>query len=152
MAETKFDLSGKVAIVTGGGRGIGRAITLGLARSGASVVVAGRTQKEIEAVAEETKALGAKAIAVVTDLTVNDQLENLVNVTLKEFGKVDILVNNAARSFMRSLLDLREDGWDKVFNTNVKAVWLLSRAVARKMIEGKSGKIINITTVGAEKA
>ena len=96
--------------------------------------------------------MGGKALAVVTDLTVGEQLENLVNAAVKEFGKIDILVNNAARSFLRSLLDLREDGWDKVFNTNVKAVWLLSRAVARKMIEQKSGKIINITTVGAEKA
>ena len=152
MPEAKFDLSGKVAIVTGGGRGIGRAIALGLARSGASVVASSRTQKEVEAVVEEIKKLGGKAIAVVTDLTVNEQLENLVNVTVKEFGKIDILVNNAARSFLRSLLDLREDGWDKVFNTNVKAVWLLSRSVARKMMERKSGKIINITTVGAEKA
>lgn len=152
MAEVKFDLSGKVAIVTGGGRGIGRAIALGLAGAGASVVVSSRTQKEIEAVAGEIQKLGGKSIAVVTDLTINEQLETLVNSVVREFGKIDILVNNAARSFLRSLLDLREDGWDKVFNTNVKAVWLLSRAVARKMIERKSGKIINITTVGAEKA
>ena len=147
-----FDLSGKIAIITGGGRGIGRAIALGLAKAGASVVVTSRTQKEIEAVVEEIQKSGGKALAVVTDLTVNDQLENLVQATVKEFGKIDILVNNAARSFLRSLLDLREDGWDKVFNTNVKAVWLLSRLVARKMMEQKSGRIINITTVGAEKA
>ncbi len=152
MAEAKFDLSGKVAIVTGGGRGIGRAIAMGLAKAGASVVVTSRTQKEIDAVVEEVKKSGGKALGVVTDLTVNDQLETLVQATVKEFGKIDILVNNAARSFLRSLMDLREDGWDKVFNTNVKAVWLLSRLVARKMMEQKSGRIINITTVGAEKA
>jgi NAD(P)-dependent dehydrogenase (short-subunit alcohol dehydrogenase family) len=152
MMDAKFDLSGKVAIVTGGGRGIGRAIALGLANSGASVAVASRTQKEVDAVAEEIKRLGGKALAVVTDLTVNEQLENLVHAAVKEFGRVDILVNNAARSFLRSLMDLREDGWDKVFNTNVKAVWLLSRLVARKMMEQKGGRIINITTVGAEKA
>jgi len=150
--NAKFDLTGKVAIVTGGGRGIGRAVSLGLAQSGASVVVASRTPKEVEGVAEEIKKMGGKALAMVTDLTVNDQLENLVNATVKEFGRIDILVNNAARSFLRSLLDLREDGWDKVFNTNVKVVWLLSRLVARKMIEQKGGRIINITTVGAEKA
>ena len=150
--NAKFDLTGKAAIVTGGGRGIGRAIALGLAQSGASVVVASRTQKEIEGVAEEIRKTGGKALAIVTDLTVNEQLENLVNVTVKEFGRIDILVNNAARSFLRSLMDLREDGWDKVFNTNVKAVWLLSRLVARRMMEQKSGRIINITTVGAEKA
>jgi len=150
--NAKFDLKGKVAIVTGGGRGIGRAIALGLAQSGASVVVTSRTQKEIEGVAEEIRKTGGKALAIVTDLTVNEQLENLVNVTVKEFGRIDILVNNAARSFLRSLMDLREDGWDKVFNTNVKAVWLLSRLVARRMMEQKGGRIINITTVGAEKA
>jgi len=152
MADIKFDLSGKVAIVTGGGRGIGRAIALGLAGAGASVTVAGRSQKEIEGVAEEIRRLGRKTLAILTDLTVNEQLENLVQTTLKEFGRIDILVNNAARSFLRSLLDLREDGWDKVFDTNVKAVWLLSRAVAHNMMEHKSGCIINITTVGAEKA
>jgi NAD(P)-dependent dehydrogenase (short-subunit alcohol dehydrogenase family) len=152
MADMKVDLQGRVAIVTGGGRGIGRAIALGLAAAGAAVVVAGRTQKEIEDVAAEIRKMGGKALPVVTDLTINDQLENLVKATVQEFGKIDILVNNAARSFLRSLLDLREDGWDKVFNTNVKAAWLLSRAVARKMIEQKGGRIINITTVGAEKA
>jgi NAD(P)-dependent dehydrogenase (short-subunit alcohol dehydrogenase family) len=152
MAEAKFDLSGKVAIVTGGGRGIGQAISLGLAGAGASVVVCSRTQKEVDGVADEIRKMGGKALAVVTDLTVNEQIENMVNVTIKEFAKIDILVNNAARSFLRSLLDLREDGWDKVFNMNVKAVWLLSRAVARRMIEQKAGRIINITTVGAEKA
>ncbi len=152
MSDAKFDLSGKVAIVTGGGRGIGRAIALALAGSGASVVISSRTEKEIGAVAEEIKKAGGRSLPVVADITISDQLENLVSATLKEFGKIDLLVNNAARSFLRSLLDLREDGWDKVFNTNVKAVWLLSRAVARKMMEQKSGKIINITTVGAEKA
>jgi len=144
-------LSGKVAIVTGGGKGIGRAIALGLAASGAAVAVAARNKQEIETVAEEIIKMGGKSLAVVTDLTINEQLENLVQKTLSTFGRIDILVNNAARSFLRSLLDLREDGWDKVFDTNVKAVWLLSRIVARKMAEQKSGQIINITTVGAER-
>jgi len=152
MKDVKFDLTGKVAIVTGGGKGIGRAIALGLAGAGAAVTVAARTQGEIDAVAAEIRGMGGKALAVVTDLTVNEQLENLVRATREAFGRIDILVNNAARSFLRSLLDLREDGWDKVFDTNVKAAWLLSRLVARHMIEQKGGNIINITTVGAEKA
>ena len=152
MESVKFDLTGKVAIVTGGGKGIGRAIALGLAESGAAVTIAARSQQEIETVAKEIIKMGGKSIAVVTDLTINEQLENVVQKTLSTFGRIDILVNNAARSFLRSLLDLREDGWDKVFDTNVKAAWLLSRIVARQMIEQKSGQIINITTVGAEKA
>ncbi|GAB6272508.1 MAG: SDR family NAD(P)-dependent oxidoreductase [Smithellaceae bacterium] len=150
--ESVFSFTGKTVIVTGGGRGIGRAIALGFAQAGANVVVCSRTNAEIDAVAEEIRNKGGKALAVATDLTVHEQLENLVDTTVKEFGRIDILVNNAARSFLRGLLDLREDGWDKCFNTNVKAVWLLSRLVARKMMEQKSGKIINITTVGAEKA
>ena len=147
-----FNFSGKTAIVTGAGRGIGRVIALGLAEAGANVVLCSRTKAEIDGVADEIRTKGGKALSVVTDLTVHEQLENLVNSTIKEFGRIDILVNNAARSFLRGLLDLREDGWDKCFNTNVKAVWLLSRLVARQMIEQKSGKIVNITTVGADKA
>lgn len=151
MGNTKFDLTGKSAIVTGGGKGIGRAIALGLAASGASVVVAARTKQEIDSVADEITKSGGKAIAVPADLTVNEQLENLVSAAVSSFGSIDILVNNAARSFIRSLLDMREDGWDKVFDTNVKSVWLLSRIAARHMMEKKSGSIINITTVGAER-
>lgn len=150
--EATFDLRGKVAIVTGGGRGIGRAIALGLAGAGASVVIAGRTAEQLDSVAQEITALGGQVFPVVTDLTVSDQIDRLVEETTKKFGRIDILVNNAARSFLRGLLELREDGWDKVFDTNVKAAWLLSRAAARVMIEQKGGRIINITTVGAEKA
>ncbi len=147
-----FNFAGKTAIVTGAGRGIGRVIALGLAQAGANVVLCSRTKAEIDAVAAEISEKGGKALAVVTDLTVHEQLENLVDTTVREFGGIDILVNNAARSFLRGLLELREDGWDKCFNTNVKAVWLLSRLAARKMMEQRGGKIINITTVGAEKA
>ncbi len=147
-----FNLSGKTAIVTGGGKGIGRVIALGLAKAGANVVVCSRTKAEIDAVAEEIRKQGGRALSVVTDIMINEQLENLVGAAISEFGRIDILVNNAARSYLRGLLDLREDGWDKIFHTNVKAVWLLSRMVVPKMIEQKGGRIINITTVGADKA
>lgn len=150
--SAKFDLTGKVAIVTGAGRGIGRAVAMGLAASGATVVLAARTAEQIQAAADEIQAGGGKALAVPTDLTDGAQIDRLAAETVNAFGRIDILVNNAARSFLRGLMDLREDGWDKVFNTNVKAVWLLSRAAARTMMEQKSGRIINITTVGAEKA
>ncbi|MEI7450113.1 MAG: SDR family oxidoreductase [Desulfomonile sp.] len=145
------NLRDKVAIVTGGGKGIGKAIALGLAESHAKIVVAARTETEIEAVAEEILSHGGQAIAKVTDVTKNDQIEALVDSTVKSFGRIDILVNNAARSFFRPLIDLREDGFDKIFNTNVKAVFLLSRAVAKVMMQHGGGRIVNITTVGAER-
>lgn len=145
------DLAEKTAIVTGGGKGIGKAIALGLAKCGARVVVAARTAHEIEAVADEIRSTGAQAHAKVTDLTHSEQIEALVQDTLYNFGGVDILVNNAARSFFRPLIDLREDGFDKIFDTNVKGTFLLSRAAARIMMERGGGRIVNITTIGAER-
>jgi NAD(P)-dependent dehydrogenase (short-subunit alcohol dehydrogenase family) len=150
--KTQYDLNGKVAIVTGGGKGIGRAIALGLSSAGAKVVITSRTQKELESVAEEIRKAGGEAIAVVTDITDSEQLQRLVDVTLREFAQIDILVNNAAKSYLKPLVELREDGWDKIFNTNCKAPFLLSRAVARHMMDQGGGRIINITTVGAERA
>lgn len=145
------NLSDRVAIVTGGGKGIGRAIALGLAASGAKLVVAARTASDIEAVADEITNAGGEAIAQTTDLMQSDQIQALVDATVKSFGRIDILVNNAARSFFRPLIDLREDGFDKIFNTNVKAVFLLSRACAKIMMQQGGGRIVNITTVGAER-
>jgi NAD(P)-dependent dehydrogenase (short-subunit alcohol dehydrogenase family) len=148
MAD-RFDLTGRVAIVTGGGRGIGKVIALGLADAGAKVVIAARTVPELEATAEEIRSKGGEVLVQQIDLTQSDQIESLVEATQKTYGKIDILVNNAARSFMRPLLELREDGYDKIFDTNVKGAFLLSRAAAKVMKEGGGGRIVNITTVGA---
>jgi 2-deoxy-D-gluconate 3-dehydrogenase len=144
-----YDLSGKVAIVTGGGKGIGRAIALGLAECGAKLVLCSRTKEDLDNAAAEIKEKGSEALPVVADLMAGDQINNLVETAKNTYGRVDILINNAARSFMVPLMDLREDGWDKIFDTNCKAVFLLSRAVARIMSEQGGGRIINITTVGA---
>lgn len=144
-----YDLKDKVAIVTGGGRGIGKAISLGLAGCGARVVVASRTSDEIESVAYEIRGRGGDAEAVTIDLAATDQIPALVESAVSTYGRVDILINNAARSFLRPLMDLREDGYDKIFDTNCKAAFLLSRAVARFMMEQGGGRIVNITTVGA---
>ncbi|MBI4964442.1 MAG: SDR family oxidoreductase [Desulfomonile tiedjei] len=143
------DLTEKVAIVTGGGKGIGKSIALGLADSRAKVVVASRTAAEVEAVADEILSRGGEAVAKVADVTQSDQIQDLVDATVKAFGRIDILVNNAARSFLRPLMDLREDGFDKIFDTNVKGTFLLSRAAAKVMMQNGGGRIVNITTVGA---
>ncbi len=147
--EGKYDFSGKVALVTGGGRGIGRAIALGLAECGAKVVLASRTKDDLGKVVGQIIQKNGEATAVVTDLMKTDQLTGLIDATIESYGGIDILVNNAARSFMRPLMELREDGWDKMFGTNCKAVFLLSRAAAKIMAERGGGRIINITTVGA---
>ncbi|MGD9046139.1 MAG: SDR family oxidoreductase [Desulfobacterales bacterium] len=146
---SKYDLKNKVALVTGGGRGIGRAIALGLAECGARVVLASRTEEELDKVVEEIKQIGGEAHARVVDLMFGEQIDALAEFTLKTYNGLDILINNAARSFMVPLMDLREDGWDKIFGTNCKAVFLLSRAVAGIMAEKGGGRIINISTIGA---
>jgi 2-deoxy-D-gluconate 3-dehydrogenase len=145
----RYDFSGKTAIVTGGGRGIGKAIALGLADCGAKLVLAARSGDELDQVVNEIKTKGGDAVAVPTDLMVSEQIDALVETTVKTYNRVDFLINNAARSFMRPLMDLREDGWDKIFGVNCKAVFLLSRAVAKIMGEQGGGKIVNISTVGA---
>jgi len=145
------DLKDKVAIVTGGGKGIGRAIALGLAQSGAKVVVASRTADELNAVVSEIVAAGGEAVSKPTDLLQTDQIDALVDTAVSAFGRVDVLVNNAARSFLRPLIDFREDGFDKIFDTNVKATFLLSRAAAKMMMRHGGGRIVNITTVAAER-
>jgi NAD(P)-dependent dehydrogenase (short-subunit alcohol dehydrogenase family) len=145
----RYDFSNKVAIVTGGGRGIGRAIALGLAECGAKLVLASRTHEELDNVVNEIKENGGEATAVVTDLMVSEQIDKLVETAMQTYDRVDILINNSARSFMRPLMELREDGWDKIFGVNCKAVFLLSRAVAKIMSDLGGGRIVNITTVGA---
>ena len=144
-----FDLTGKVAIVTGGGRGIGRSIALALADSGAKVAVTARSKDQLAAEEAEIKAKGQSALAIEADLMNTDIIPDIVEKTVSEFQKVDILINNAARSFMRPLIDLREDGYDKIFDVNVKAAFLLSREVAKELMKQGGGKIVNITTVGA---
>lgn len=147
---TKNDgLEGKVAVVTGGGKGIGRAIAQGLAGCGVKVIVSSRTKTELDQVAREIRENGGEATPIVTDLTDTGQINRLVDSVIEVYGRIDFLVNNAARSFLRPLMDLREDGWDKIFNTNCKAVFLLSRAVAKIMGKQGGGRIVNITTIGA---
>jgi NAD(P)-dependent dehydrogenase (short-subunit alcohol dehydrogenase family) len=147
--KTYYNLNERVAIVTGGGRGIGRAIGLGLTSCGAKVVLASRTKQALDNVVDEIKSHGRDALAHVTDLMKSDQIDDLVATTMRTYGRLDILINNAARSFFGPLMELREDGWDKIFGTNCKGAFLLSRAAARVMAKQDGGRIVNITTIGA---
>jgi len=152
MTIPNLSLEGKVAVVTGGSRGIGRAISVGFAEAGADVVVASRTIADLEKVAQQIEALGRRALAVETNIAVKSEVDNMVAKTLEKFDTIDILVNNAAINIMRPLIELREDGWDKVMNVGLKGYYMCSQAVAKVMMEKGSGNIINIASTGAVKA
>jgi NAD(P)-dependent dehydrogenase (short-subunit alcohol dehydrogenase family) len=152
MSVPNYSLKGKVAIVTGGSRGIGRAIALGFAEAGADVAVASRTSADLEKAVKEIEAKGRRALAVQTNIAVKSEVDNMVAKTLDKFGTIDILVNNAAINVMRPLVDLREDGWDKVMNVDLKGYFLCSQAAAKVMMDKKRGNIINIVSTGAAKA
>ena len=143
-----FSLDGRVALVTGGSRGIGRAFALGLAQAGADVVVASRKLPDLEKVSEEIRGLGRKSLAVAAHVAKMDQIKDLVSKVKDEFGKIDILVNNAATNpVMDHALDIEERAWDTIMNLNLKGLFFLSQAVARVMKEKGGGKIINVTSI-----
>jgi 3-oxoacyl-[acyl-carrier protein] reductase len=143
-----LDLTGRVALVTGGGRGIGRAIAEGLAASGAAVVINYRGNS---AAAEETvaaiTAAGGKASAVQADVSVAEDVERLLKATLEAHGRIDILVNNAGITRDTLLMRMKDDDFDAVIATNLRGVFLCSRAVLRPMSKQRGGRIINIASV-----
>jgi len=141
-----FDLTDRVAIVTGAGKGIGKAIALGLAGAGANIVVAARTVSDIEKVAGEIRAMGRRALAVPTDVQVSEQITEMVRRTLEEFQQVDILVNNAGGAPRRPALKQSERFLEAIMRFNVTSTFLASRAVADTMIKQKKGNIINIAS------
>jgi NAD(P)-dependent dehydrogenase (short-subunit alcohol dehydrogenase family) len=142
-----FDLTGKVAVVTGAGRSIGKAIALGLAQQGADVVVAARTSSEIEQTAAEIVAKGKRSLAVTTDVRFGEQVQNLINTAVQKFGKIDIMVNNAGALFGKSVVEMSEGAWDAVIRENLRSVFLCSNAVSKEMIKRQSGSIINISSI-----
>ncbi len=143
-----FELNGKVAIVTGATKGIGNGVAKCLAEVGANIVVVSRHMNECEATAAEIeKDYGVKALPYQCDVTKNDQIQGLVDAAVKEFGKIDILVNNAGIAVTKPAVDLTEDDWDRVLNTNLRGVFFLAQAVGRQMIEQGFGKIINVASM-----
>ncbi|MFC2017562.1 SDR family NAD(P)-dependent oxidoreductase [Chloroflexota bacterium] len=151
MSVPSFSLEGKVAIVTGGRRGIGKAIALCFAEAGADVVVCDRVIEdgELEGIAKEIRALGRRSLALRSDITVKSDIEAMVEQAVEEFGTIDILVNNAATNIAAPLLELREDGLDRIINTNLKGYYLCCQVVGRVMVEKKKGIIINMSSTGA---
>ena len=142
-----FSLEERVAIVTGGARGIGKFIATGLAEAGADVVLASRKIANCIAAAKEIEALGVKALPVQCDLEKVKDIDNLVKTTMESFGRIDILVNNAGLTWGAPTLEYPLDKWEKVINVNLRAVFLLCKNVANIMVQQNKGKIINITSV-----
>jgi 2-deoxy-D-gluconate 3-dehydrogenase len=140
-----FDLTGRVAVVTGGNGGIGRGIALGLAGAGAAVAVLGRNDEKNQRVLSELKSVGVPSIAVVVDVTVRAGLEPALERVASALGDIDILVNNAGNvSLSGGVLNETAEDWDSVIETQLNAVFLLSKLAARSMVHRKTGKIINI--------
>ncbi|MBN1495463.1 MAG: glucose 1-dehydrogenase [Spirochaetes bacterium] len=142
-----FDLKGKKAIVTGGGRGIGSFISAALAEAGADLIIASRKMQNLEKEAKALEPLGVRVIPIKCDMESKEDIDNLVKTTMKEFGAIDILVNNAGITWGAPTLDFPLDKWDKVFNINVRGLWILTQQVAKIMKEKGGGKIINISSV-----
>jgi NAD(P)-dependent dehydrogenase (short-subunit alcohol dehydrogenase family) len=142
-------LSGKTAIVTGARRGMGRAISLALAREGANVVVSDISQEDCQRVVDEIERLGRKGLAVRCDVSSGSDVEAMVRKTVAEFGGVDILVNNAGIISYKPFLELTEEDWDKTLNVNLKGQFLCARAAAKEMVKNKRGRIINIASISS---
>ena len=143
-------LAGRAVVVTGGTRGIGLAIARALAEDGASVVVSGRDSTRFESVTREIEAMGGAALAVAADQSKREDCDRLVEAAKERFGRIDVLVNNAGFTRDQLLVRMKDDDWDHVMDTNLRGVFLMTRAAAKSMMRQKGGRIINITsTAGA---
>jgi len=148
--KQKFSLEGKVAIVTGSSKGIGKAIAQGLAENGAQVIISSRNQEACDIVAEEFKSMGLKATGIACHIGKEEQRKHLVDQILKDYGRIDVLVNNAAINPVFGPIEDADEGiFDKIMDVNVKAPWMLSNLVLPSMQEQKKGSIINIASVEA---
>jgi len=146
MALPDYSLNGKAALVTGGKRGIGKSIALTFAEAGADVAVCGRTLAELEPVAEEIRGMGRRALAIQTDVSVKAEVQAMVDRVVKEFGTIDILVNNAVVYARGTLVELSEEDWNKTIDVGIKGYYLCCQAVAGVMMEKKRGSIINLAS------
>jgi 3-oxoacyl-[acyl-carrier protein] reductase len=143
-------LEGRVAIITGGSRGIGRAVAQCLAEDGASVVVSGLDATRLEAATKELEGFGAPVLGVVADVARREDVERLVDQAKERFARIDVLVNNAGITRDALLVRMKDEDWDRVLDVNLRGAFLMTRAVAKIMMRQKGGRIINIaSTAGA---
>ena len=140
-------LSGETAIVTGAGRGIGRAISLAFAHAGATVVLASRTEEQLAQTAAEIAAAGGRAVPVPTDVASKGAVDRLVEKALAETGRVDVVVNNAGVFVWKALANLDEPEWDRIIDTNLKSAYLLVHAALPSLIAAGHGRIINVASI-----
>ena len=140
-------LEGQTAIVTGGGRGIGRAIALAFAREGATVALASRSADEVERTAAEVKARGGRALPLPTDVTSRAAVEELVARTLEETKRIDVVVNNAGVFVWRAFAKLEEGDWDRILDTNLKSSYLLTRAALPALAASGRGRVVNVASI-----
>ena len=144
-----YKLQGKVAVITGGTKGIGFAIAKAYAKAGANVVVASRTAKDCETAAKELEKLGVQALGIPTDVSKISEIEKLNKIVLDKFGTIDILVNNAGSAITKRAVDLTEQDWDFILDLDLKSVFFCSQILGKVMRDKKQGRIINIASAAA---
>ena len=147
MYLPSFRVEGKIAVVTGAGRGIGRALAIGLAEAGADVALLSRTEHDLHEVAETIRGLGRHAYILPTDVTKRDQVAATIQSVIDQAGRIDILVNNAGMNIRSQALNVTDEEWETIMQTNLKSAFLLSQAVAPHMQQNGGGKIINVASV-----
>lgn len=144
----KIDLEGKIAVVTGASRNIGKAVALALADAGADIALAARNAAQLEEVVELVQSKGSHALAIPTDVTDKDAVEKLMTITIERLGGVHILVNNVGTMSPAPILEITEEEWDRVFAVNLKSYFLCIQAAGRHMVKQRYGKIINMASTG----
>ncbi len=149
MSLAEFSLEGKIAFVTGAGRGLGRAGALALAEAGAHVTLVSRTRSQLEETAAAIERLGRKSLVAVADTRKAAEVEAAVRATVEAFGRIDILFNNAGTNVRRPVVEMTDEEWHTIMDTNVKGVFVVARAVARQMIAQKGGRIVNMSSMSA---
>jgi gluconate 5-dehydrogenase len=147
MQLPKMTLEGKIAMVTGGSRGLGYGLALAFANAGADVIVVSRTLSDLERVSEEVRSLGRRSLPIAVDLRSHEQIRIMITKALDSFGRIDILMNNAGRGGRMPADQVDESLWDDIMNTNLKGVFFCGQAVGQVMIKQRSGKIVNMSSI-----